>query len=174
MIYFGLVWHINQCWLLNANSSLYIYIYILIYIYIYILNMICEHILLITFLYEPELIFGTLLSSFTQLNDQTVLFPTFKFSISHLRIVWISNSCIWAIDRTLSGTTTPGQSGPGSNDNVGVIHFPQSRSLTMGLFSFISKKWACVSYKGSALVFIPLMRFLLPILVLRSFLVLPR
>ena len=27
---------------------------------------------------------------------------------------------------TLSGTTTPGQSGPGSNGNEGVVHIPQS------------------------------------------------
>ena len=65
--------------------------------------MICKHILLITFLNEPELIvflhmvkwFQVLLCNtnnsikhqsfvYTQLNDQTVLFPKIKFSISHL------------------------------------------------------------------------------------------
>ena len=35
-------------------------------------------------------------------------------------------SSIWPIDRTLSGTTSLGQSGPGSNDNEGVIHIPPS------------------------------------------------
>ena len=39
-------------------------------------------------------------------------------------------SSIWPIDRTLSGTTTPGQSGPGSNGNEGVLHIPQSFSIT--------------------------------------------
>ena len=34
----------------------------------------------------------------------------------------MSNSSIWAIDRILSGATTPGQSGPGSNGNNGVLH----------------------------------------------------
>ena len=29
----------------------------------------------------------------------------------------MSNSSIWPLDRTLSGTTTLGQSGPGSDDN---------------------------------------------------------
>ena len=38
----------------------------------------------------------------------------------------MSNSFIWSIDRTLSGTTTSGQSGPGSNGNEGVLHVPQS------------------------------------------------
>ena len=32
---------------------------------------------------------------------------------------------IWSIDSTLSGVTTPGQSGPGSNGNEGVLHIPQ-------------------------------------------------
>ena len=30
------------------------------------------------------------------------------------------------IDSTLSGASTPGQSGPGSNDNEGVLHIPQN------------------------------------------------
>ena len=32
----------------------------------------------------------------------------------------MSNSSIWPIDRTLSGATTPGQSGSASNGNEGV------------------------------------------------------
>ena len=35
------------------------------------------------------------------------------------------HSFIRFIDRTLSGATTPGQSGPGSNDNKRVFHIPQ-------------------------------------------------
>ena len=31
---------------------------------------------------------------------------------------------------TLSGATTPGQCGPGSNGNKGVLHIPQSSSIT--------------------------------------------
>ena len=30
----------------------------------------------------------------------------------------------------MSGATTPSQSGPGSEDNEGVIHIPQSSSIT--------------------------------------------
>ena len=37
---------------------------------------------------------------------------------------WL-NSCIWHIDRTLTGTTTLGQSGPGSNSNQ-EVYIPQS------------------------------------------------
>ena len=37
----------------------------------------------------------------------------------------MTNSSIWLIDRTLSGTTTPGQSRPGSYNNEGVLHIPQ-------------------------------------------------
>ena len=35
-------------------------------------------------------------------------------------------SSSWPIDRTLSGTTTLGQSGPGSNGNKGVLRITQS------------------------------------------------
>ena len=34
----------------------------------------------------------------------------------------MSNSSIWLLDSTLSGATTPGQSGPGSNDNESVLY----------------------------------------------------
>ena len=37
----------------------------------------------------------------------------------------ILNKYIWLIDRTLTVTTTPGRSEPGSNDNKGVLHTPQ-------------------------------------------------
>ena len=39
-------------------------------------------------------------------------------------------SSIWPIDRTLSVATTLGQSGPGSNGSEGVLHIPQSTSIT--------------------------------------------
>ena len=42
----------------------------------------------------------------------------------------MSNSSIWPIVRTLSGATTKGQCGPGSNSNEGVLLIPQSSSIT--------------------------------------------
>ena len=42
----------------------------------------------------------------------------------------MSNGSTWPIDRTLSGATTPGQSGPGSNGNEEVLRIPQSSSIT--------------------------------------------
>ena len=39
-------------------------------------------------------------------------------------------SSIWPIDKALSGATTPGQSGSGSNVNEGVLHILQSSSIT--------------------------------------------
>ena len=42
----------------------------------------------------------------------------------------MSNSSIWPIESTLSGATTPGQSGLGSNGNEGVLCIPQSLSIT--------------------------------------------
>ena len=47
---------------------------------------------------------------------------------------------IWLIDVTLTGTTPLGQSGPGSNENEGVLHIPQSSrtgaSPSNGLVSY--------------------------------------
>ena len=53
-----------------------------------------------------------------------VLFQTIQFSIS------VQFSCIWPIDRSLSGATILGQSGPGSDGNEGVLHIPQGFSIT--------------------------------------------
>ena len=39
-------------------------------------------------------------------------------------------SSIQSTDRALSGATVPGQSGPGSDGNEGVLHIPQSSSIT--------------------------------------------
>ena len=63
-----------------------------------------------------------------------------QFSIS------THSSSIWSIDRTLSNATTPGQSGPGSNSNEGVVHIPQSPS-----FTGISPLNCFVSYTGYSL-----------------------
>ena len=38
----------------------------------------------------------------------------------------MANSSIRLIDKTLSDTTSPGESGPGNNGNEGVLHIPQS------------------------------------------------
>ena len=51
-------------------------------------------------------------------------FQTIQLSIS------TQPSIIWRIDRTLSGITTPGKSGPGSDGNEGVLHVPQTSSIT--------------------------------------------
>ena len=40
--------------------------------------------------------------------------------------VQLSNSSIWPIDKTISGATSPVQSGPGSNGYEGVLHISQS------------------------------------------------
>ena len=42
----------------------------------------------------------------------------------------MSNSSIRPIDRILSSATTPGQSGCGSDNHEGVLHIPQSSSIT--------------------------------------------
>ena len=42
----------------------------------------------------------------------------------------MSNSSIWPINKTLSGATTPGLSGPGSDVNEGVLCIPESSNFT--------------------------------------------
>ena len=42
----------------------------------------------------------------------------------------MSNSSTWLIDWTLSNTTSLVQSGPESDANEGVLHIPQSSSMT--------------------------------------------
>ena len=48
-------------------------------------------------------------------------------------------SSIQPIDRTLSGASTLGLSGPGSDGNEEVLHIPQSWNLTIRLFSATSR-----------------------------------
>ena len=55
-------------------------------------------------------------------------------------------SSILPIDRSLSGATTPGQGGPGSNANKGVLRISQSSSITGALPSN-----CLVSYLGHSL-----------------------
>ena len=68
--------------------------------------------------------------------SKTVLFQVIQFSIS------TQSSSIWPIDRTLSSASTPGQSGPRSDSNEGVLHIPKKLqhcwNLTIRLFSVIS------------------------------------
>ena len=83
-----------------------------------------------------------------QLNVKKVLFQAIQFSISTQFIF------IWPIDKSLSGATTSGQSGPGSDVNEGVLRIPQSFSITG------TSPWNClVSYPGHAFgVVFPLCR----------------
>ena len=70
--------------------------------------------------------------------SKTVLFLSIQFSIimyfKNQNSSILSNSAlhkyVWPIDRTLSGTTTLGQSEPGSDGNEGVLHIPQNSSIT--------------------------------------------
>ena len=55
---------------------------------------------------------------------KTIIFQTIKFSIN------TQFTLIWPIDRALSGATTLGQCGPGSDGNKGVLHITQSSSIT--------------------------------------------
>ena len=62
----------------------------------------------------------------------------------------MSKSYILPIDRTLSGATTPGQSGPGSGSNEGVLFVPQSSSITEaspsdGSVSYKNTRWGSLT-----------------------------
>ena len=55
-------------------------------------------------------------------------------------VKWL-NSSIWPIDRTKTDTTTPGQSGSGSNDNVGVLYIllsSRTRTSPTGHSAYLS------------------------------------
>ena len=83
--------------------------------------------------------------------SKTVLFK--QFSLAKVQF-----SSIWPIDRTLSGATTPGQSGPRSVSNEGVICIPQNSSITGTLpsnclVSFPGHLlWGGVSYPSAKIV----------------------
>ena len=64
------------------------------------------------------------LAQVRSLNILKKLFQTIQFSIS------TQFSSIWPIDWTLSGATTTGQSGPGSDGNKGILRILQSSSIT--------------------------------------------
>ena len=101
-VWFGWVWwHINHCWLFNAKSFLHIHIRYIgfglvgfygistitghlmpnpVY-YIIIIHMISEHILLITFLNEPEVIFFHIVKWFQVLLCNT------NYSLQHYSFI---------------------------------------------------------------------------------------
>ena len=56
--------------------------------------------------------------------SKTVPFQTIQFSIN------TQFSSIWPLDSALSGATIPGQSGPGSDGNEGVLRIPKSSIIT--------------------------------------------
>ena len=61
---------------------------------------------------------------YTQLNVKTALFQTIQLNIS------TQFSSIHTIERTLSGATTPGQSGPESDGNRRLFCILQSSNIT--------------------------------------------
>ena len=58
----------------------------------------------------------------------------------------MSDSSIWHIDRIRSSATTPGQSGPESDSNEGVLRIPQNSNIAEALSSD-----CLVSYAGHSL-----------------------
>ena len=63
----------------------------------------------------------------------------------------MSNSSIWPIDKTLSSTITPDQSGPESDGSEGVLRIPQNSSITgasplNGLMSYQDIRWGSYPY----------------------------
>ena len=77
---------------------------------------------------------------YTQLNVKIVLFRTIQLSMS------MQFSSIWPIDRNLTGATSPGQSGPGSDSNEEVLSILQISSI-----SAASPSDCLVSYPGHSL-----------------------
>ena len=80
--------------------------------------------------------------------SKIVLFQAIQFSIS------TQFSSIWPIHSTLSGATMPGLSRPGDNGNEGVLHIPQSSSITG-----TSPSDCLVLYPGHSLGGVPLQKW---------------
>ena len=72
--------------------------------------------------------------------SKTVPFQAIQFSIG------IQFSSIWPIDRTLSGATTPGKSGLGSDGNERKLCIPQGSSITDCLVSYAGHSLEAGSY----------------------------
>ena len=72
--------------------------------------------------------------------SKTILFWAIQFSMSK------QFSSIQSIDKTLSGACTPGQSGPGSDGNKGVLCIPRSSHITVA-----SPLDCLMSYPGHSL-----------------------
>ena len=72
--------------------------------------------------------------------SKKVFFQTIQFNIS------TQFSSIGPIDRTLKRATSPGQSGPGSDGNEGVLRIPQSTNITG-----TSPSDCLVPYRGNSL-----------------------
>ena len=53
------------------------------------------------------------------ISNNSILFKSFVFTQFKFQTV------LWPIEKTLSGATTPGQSGPGRNYHVDVLHISQ-------------------------------------------------
>ena len=81
-----------------------------------------------------------ILAQVRSLNVETVLLQAIQFSISTLF------SAIRPIDKTLSGPSIPGQTGPGSDGNEVVLCITQSSSITG-----TSPSGCLVSYPGQSL-----------------------
>ena len=91
---------------------------------------------------------------YTLLYYQTGPFQTIQFSICHLFAQFeYSNSSIWPIDRTSSGASIPDQSGPGSDGNKWVVHFPQSSGISGASPSDYFVLYTGHSFGGGVLLF---------------------
>ena len=141
LVWFGLVlWHINRCWLFYAKS---IFIQInssisnhsVYHNYSFCLHTVkCKYILISNNSVYHKIIFFCLHT----VKCKTILFQ--KISLGWLNFK-LKKITIWPIDRTLSGASTPGQNGPGSDSNKGVLDIPLSSSIIV-----VSRLDCLVSY----------------------------
>ena len=74
------------------------------------------------------------------------VFLTIQFNITHLSSYSLNVSFTWHMDRTLSGATTPGQKGSGSDGNKRILRISQSSRIT-----WASLSGSLVSYPGHSL-----------------------
>ena len=81
-------------------------------------------------------------------------FQVLLYNIHYLASFFAHIVCsIWPIHRTLSGATTPIQSGPGRNDNEEVLHIPQISKAGASLSDSLMPCWGLLLYRDAVGLF---------------------
>ena len=74
----------------------------------------------------------------------------FSHGLNHFKDGKWLNGSFWPIDGTQTDTTTLPQSGPGSHDNEGVLHIPQSSKTGVSRLDAVSCNTQDIHWGGAS------------------------